>query len=43
MIFVENVIDVNYELSTDILISPNVLFNPKGESEKCGNARVVRR
>lgn len=32
--FVENAIDVNYELSTDILISPNVLFNPKGESEK---------
>ena len=32
--FVENAIDVNYDLSTDILISPNVLFNPKGESEK---------
>jgi len=32
--FVNNAIDVNYELSTDILISPNILFNPKGESEK---------
>jgi len=32
--YVENAIDVNYKLSTDILISPNVLFNPKGESEK---------
>ena len=32
--FVKNAIDVNYELSTDILISPNILFNPKGESEK---------
>lgn len=32
--FVKNAIDVNYELSTDILFSPNVLFNPEGESEK---------
>jgi len=32
--YVENAIDVNYKLSTDILITPNVLFNPKGESEK---------
>lgn len=32
--FVKNVIDVNYQLSTDILVSPNILSNPKGESEK---------
>lgn len=32
--FVNNAIDVNYQLSTDILFSPNILFNPKGESEK---------
>ena len=32
--FVDNAIDVNYELSTDILFSPNVLYNFKGESKK---------
>lgn len=32
--FVQNSIDVNYELSTDILFSPNVLYNFKGESTK---------
>lgn len=32
--FVKNSIDVNYELSTDILFSPNVLYNFKGESKK---------
>lgn len=32
--FVNNAIDINYQLSTDILFSPNILFNPKGESEK---------
>ena len=32
--FVRNSIDVNYELSTDILFSPNVLYNFKGESKK---------
>ena len=32
--FVNNAIDVNYELSTDILFSPNVLYNFKGESKK---------
>lgn len=32
--FVNNAIDVNYKLSTDILLSPCILFNPQGESEK---------
>jgi len=32
--FFENSLDINYELSTDILVSPNILFNPKGRSEK---------
>lgn len=32
--FVRNSIDVNYALSTDILFSPNVLYNFKGESKK---------
>ncbi len=32
--FVNNAIDVNYELSTDILFSPNVLYNFRGESKK---------
>lgn len=32
--FVKNSIDVNYELSTDILFSPNILYNFKGESKK---------
>lgn len=32
--FVRNSIDVNYELSTDILFSPNILYNFKGESKK---------
>lgn len=32
--FVKNSIEVNNELSTDILFSPNVLYNFKGESKK---------
>ncbi len=32
--FVNNAIDENYKLSTDILLSPCILFNPQGESEK---------
>lgn len=32
--FIKNSIDVNYELSTDILFSPNVLYNFKGDSTK---------
>jgi putative endopeptidase len=32
--FVNNAIEVNYELSTDILFSPNILYNQKGESNK---------
>lgn len=32
--FVNNAIEVNNELSTDILFSPNVLYNFKGESKK---------
>lgn len=32
--FVNNAIDINYKLSTDILFSPNVLYNFKGESKK---------
>ena len=32
--FVKNAIDVNCELSTDILISPNILYNQMGKSEK---------
>ena len=29
--FINNSIDINYDLSTDILFSPNVLYNFKGE------------
>ena len=32
--FVKNSIEVNNELSTDILFSPNVLYNFKGESKR---------
>lgn len=32
--FIKNSIDVNYELSTDILFSANVLYNFKGDSTK---------
>lgn len=32
--FVNNAIDINYQLSTDILFSPDILFDPEGESEK---------
>lgn len=32
--YVKNSIETNYELTTDILVSPNILYNYKGESKK---------